>query len=71
MEKFFVKNDKNKVKSLLEDDFYQFCSDLEKKGVQIYENDVKIDVSDYYGIMSGSVSVIERITNDHTQYMEE
>lgn len=48
------------LKTLSESEFYYFCSNLEKKGVQIYENDVKMYMSDASCVMSGNISVIEQ-----------
>lgn len=47
------------LKKLSEGEFYYFCTNLEKKGVQIYENNVKMYMSDASCVMTGSISVIE------------
>ena len=44
----------------LEEDFFYFCDELEKKGVQIYQNDVKMYISDVKGVASGKVTVYEK-----------
>lgn len=49
------------TRNQLEQEFSYFCDDLEKKGVQIYENNVKIDIMNKKGIASGRVTVLEKI----------
>lgn len=61
---FYEKNDKkysdSQLKDISEREFYLFCSNLEKKGVQIYENDVKMYMSDASCVMAGNISIIEQ-----------
>lgn len=48
------------LKERLEEDFRDFCINLEKKGVQIYKKDVKMSMADAVCVMSGKISVIEK-----------
>lgn len=62
--KFFYKNIPQtysdlQLKNQSEREFYYFCTNLEKKGVQIYENNVKMYMSDASCVMTGNISVIE------------
>lgn len=50
----------SQLKELADNYFQEFCANLEKKGVQIYENNVKMNISDVSCIMSGKVTVIEK-----------
>ncbi len=50
----------SQLKELADNYFQEFCANLEKKGVQIYENNVKMDISDASCVMSGKVTVIEK-----------
>lgn len=49
---------KKEIQELLSDDFERFCSDLEKKGVQILENNVKIYKDNGYAAARGQLAVI-------------
>lgn len=51
----------DELKQMAESHFEEFCSNLLKKGVQIYENNVKMNVSDVSCITSGNIVVIEKI----------
>lgn len=52
---------KSETKSILEKEISYFCDDLEKKGVQIYKNSVKIDVLNNKGIAYGKVTLLELV----------
>lgn len=41
--------------------FLRYCEDLDKKGVEIIQNDVKIDTGSTKGIMSGTLTVVKKI----------
>lgn len=49
------------TKAMLEKEISYFCEDLEKKGVQIYRNSVKIDVLNKKGIASGKMTLLELV----------
>lgn len=49
------------TKDLLEEEIFYFCDDLEKKGVQIYQNNVKMYISEVKGVATGKVTVFESI----------
>lgn len=51
----------NETKELLEEEIFYFCDDLEKKGVQIYKNNVKMYISDAKGTALGKVTVFENV----------
>ncbi len=51
----------SETKQQLEEEFAYFCDDLEKKGVQIYKNNVKMYISDAKGTALGKVTVFEKI----------
>ena len=61
----YEKNPQNytdsQLKEIAENRFQEFCTNLEKKGVQIYQNNVKMVISDVSCVMSGKISVIEKI----------
>lgn len=52
------------ARRLLSLDFKRFCEDLEEKGVQIRENDVKIHLYEDSASASGTVYLNERITEE-------
>ena len=52
------------ARQLLSLDFKRFCEDLEEKGVQIRENDVKIHLYENSATASGTLFLNERITEE-------
>ena len=52
------------ARQLLSLDFKRFCEDLEEKGVQIRENDVKIHLYENSAAASGTLFLNERITEE-------
>lgn len=60
-EKPYAKKD---LQKLLTADFERFCEDLEKKGVQILENDVKIYTGQKSALAKGSLKLIEPVGTD-------
>lgn len=54
----------DEARRLLSLDFKRFCEDLEEKGVQIRENDVKIHLYEDSASASGTVYLNERITEE-------
>ena len=52
------------ARRLLSLDFKRFCEDLEEKGVQIRENDVKIHLYENSATASGTLFLNERITEE-------
>lgn len=50
----------SELQELANSRFREFYNNLEKKGVQIYQNSVKMEISDVSCTMSGKVSVIEQ-----------
>lgn len=55
---------KKELQQQLTDDFQRFCKDLEKKGVQILENDVKIYTGQKSAFAKGSLRLIEPVGKD-------
>lgn len=55
---------KKELQTLLTGDFERFCEDLEKKGVQILENDVKIYTGQKSALAKGSLKLIEPVGTD-------
>lgn len=53
--------EKDEIKTILTEEFEQFCADLEKKGVQILENDVKIYTGKNIAAAKGTLTLIEQI----------
>lgn len=52
---------KSEIEKLLQQEILYFCEDLEKKGVQIYQNNVKMYITDAKGTASGKITVFEKI----------
>lgn len=55
------KRSSEKLQEILSLEFSRFCVDLQKKGVQIIENDVKIQIDENQAAATGSLSLIEPI----------
>lgn len=51
---------KQQAEALANQNLNQFCEDLQKKGVQIIENNVTINVNEKICVVSGSVVVVEK-----------
>ena len=60
-EKIPQKYSDQELKHMAQEHFDDFCADLLKKGVQIYENNVKMVISDVSCVTSGKLIVIESI----------
>lgn len=58
-----AKYDKEEAVRLMNEKLEQFCSDLEKKGVQILEKDVRIDCNEENCIASGNLVILNREQN--------
>lgn len=58
-----AKYDKEEAVRLMNEKLEQFCSDLEKKGVQILEKDVRIDCNGENCIASGNLVILNREQN--------
>ena len=52
----------DEIRQRLSQNFKRFCEDLEEKGVQILENDVKIQLYENSAVASGTLYVNRRIT---------
>ena len=48
------------TKELLQQEFSYFCEDLEKKGGQIIQNNVKMYISDATGTACGKITILEK-----------
>lgn len=59
-ENYSIIYDKETAKKIANEKLQQFCADLEIKGIQILEKNVKIIVSDEQCISSGFIKVIEK-----------
>ena len=51
----------DQLQEILSAEFSRFCEDLQKKGVQITGNDVKIQIDENQAAATGSLSLIEPI----------
>lgn len=50
---------KEEVRAILSENFHRFCEELEKKGVQILENNVKIHIGQNLAAAKGTLTLIE------------
>lgn len=50
---------KEEVQTMLSENFHRFCVELEKKGVQILENNVKIHIGQNLATAKGTLTLIE------------
>nr|WP_317379517.1 sporulation protein YqfD [uncultured Faecalimonas sp.] len=50
---------KEEVQAILSENFHRFCEELEKKGVQILENNVKIHIGQNLAAAKGTLTLIE------------
>lgn len=50
---------KEEVQAMLSENFHRFCGELEKKGVQILENNVKIHIGQNLAAAKGTLTLIE------------
>ena len=50
---------KEEVQTMLSENFHRFCGELEKKGVQILENNVKIHIGQNLATAKGTLTLIE------------
>ena len=50
---------KEEVQTMLRENFHRFCGELEKKGVQILENNVKIHIGQNLATAKGTLTLIE------------
>ena len=50
----------HKLQTLLNHRFLRYCEDLNKKGVEIIQNDVKIDTGSKEGCLSGTLTIIKK-----------
>lgn len=68
MRKLYQFTEKNytqkEVQQILSQHFYSFCKDLEEKGIQICENNVKIYISPQKSVASGMLYLNQRIDEE-------
>ena len=62
---------KEQMKQILQGNFQDFVKNLEEKGVQIFENDVKIEWTEKYAVASGTLiigeSAVRRVASSDTE----